>query len=395
MTARQLEVTQVALERVGELTTLSGDAAGTRIFWAMPHRESIALRGEPFVAALLASAMRTGRDLVLPANAPVEQEFLDSMAALQVIFARWFKGLTPVSIRARVEPRHGSHGRMVGYSGGVDSSYTVMNVGKGADGTVLFDGIEYNQPNPQLMSTVGETLQRVMAARGTPLTVVQTNVKAAGRATGGYWSEFIGGALASIPHALGLAEYTVAGSNSWENLRPYGTHPVTDPMWGSASLAIHHHGAESLRIEKLAALADAPDLLSVLRVCFQGADYNCGTCHKCLQTSAALRALRMHSPAMPPLDDPRLLRRLIVEHDGDLVDWIEILSPELQNNDPPLAHELGRMITRYRRRQVAKEADDVFWQGGVRRLLQRLGLLEEKRPPSSAVTDHDDAPDAR
>ncbi|MEO5800120.1 MAG: hypothetical protein ABIZ70_16100 [Gemmatimonadales bacterium] len=381
MSRGQLVVSDVTLVTAADRVTLSGDVGAGRVFWAMPVRPSIALRGEPFVAALLVSAMRSGRDLVLPANAPVDAEFLAAIAEIQVIFARWFAGLTRITVMApSIAPRVGASGRMVGYSGGVDSSYSVMRAADGADGTVLFDGIEYGEPNPALMSAVGATLAHTMAQRQVPLTTVQTNVKAVGRATGGYWSEFIGGALASIPHALGLADYTVAGSNSWENLRPYGTHPYTDPLWGSSSLRIHHHGAEALRIEKIAALAQAPDLLAVLRVCFQGEDYNCGVCHKCLQTSAALRALRLVSPAMPPLDDPKLLRRLVVEHEGDLVDWVEILTPGLEARDPALAHELGRLIRRYRVRTVMKQLDQVLLAGGGRNTLRRLGVLGRGKP---------------
>ena len=388
MTRERLEVSDVRLETDAVTATLSGQVGGERLFWSMPPRSSLASRGEPFVAALLVSAMRRGRDLILPEAAPTDAEFLERVAELQVIFARWFPGLQRIKIHApAVSPRNGVAGRLAGYSGGVDSSYTVMRLADSLDGAVFFDGIEYRNPNPELMSQVGATLSSTMAARGLPLTTVKTNVKAIGRATGGRWSEFISGALASIPHALGVAEYTIAGSNSWENLRPYGSHPVTDPLWSSGSTRIHHHGAGALRIEKIAALGAAPDLLAVLRVCFQGENYNCGVCHKCLQTAAALRALNLTSPAMPPLTDPTLLRRLVVEHEGDLVDWDEILNPELQSRDPVLARELGRMIRRYRMRRLLKQADTVLCSGGVRRLLHRVGVLRPHKSHTPEVSD--------
>jgi len=375
VTGAFLEVRDVGVCTESAGATLSGEVSGERLFWCMPPRATIALRGEPFVAALLVSAMRSRRDLVLPINAPVDAEFLANIATLQVIFARWFPDLQRVEVHApTIAPRRPVSERLAGFSGGVDSSHTVMSLADTLDGTVLFDGIEYRNPNSSLMSKVGETLGRAMAARGLPLTTVQTNVKSIGLLTGGRWSEFIGGALASIPHALGVAEYIIAGSNSWENLRPYGTHPFTDPLWSSNSTRIRHHGAEALRIEKLAALGSAPDLLGVLRVCFQGEDYNCGVCHKCLQTAAALRALGMTSPAMPPLTDPKLLRGMVVEHNGDLVDWIEIVTPELKSRDPALARELGRMIRRYRLRQLVKEFDEVAFSGGVRKILRHRDL---------------------
>jgi hypothetical protein len=201
---------------------------------------------------------------------------------------------------------------------------------------------------------------------------VQTNAKAIGKRLGGRWSQFIGGTLASLPHAMGAASYQIAGSNSWENARPYGTHPFTDPLWSSAQVTVLHHGADARRIDKLRALgAAAPDLLAVIRVCFQGSDYNCGTCQKCVQTSAAMRALGLTSAAMPPLIDPKLLRTLMVEHDGDLVDWAEILTPALREHDPALHRELARLIQRYRVRRLTRSADDVLFGGRFRRLLGR------------------------
>jgi hypothetical protein len=97
----------------------------------------------------------------------------------------------------------------------------------------------------------------------------------------------------------------------------------------------------------------------------------------------------MESSAMPPLDNPRLLRTLIVEHDGDLVDWVEILTPDLGRRDPALATELRRMIDRYRLRQVVKEADEVLFHGRCRRLLQRLGVLRHGKASLARVANPD------
>ncbi len=369
MTTAPLRISAPTLERTGDRLTLSGEVEGSRLFWTMPPRDAITLRGEPFVVALLVSAMRSRRDLILPDTLPLDPGFAAGLAEQQEIFARWFPELRAVRIEAARAERHGPTGRYTGYSAGVDSSYTVMQLQSALDGVVLVDGIEYGIPNPALMSGVDEALRRTMAARGLPLVTVQTNAKWIGKATGGKWSHFIGGSLASVPHALGVTSYAIAGSNSWENLRPYGTHPLTDPRWSSAATAISHHGAGALRIEKLAMLAAAPDLLAVLRVCFQGTEYNCGTCHKCLQTSAAMRATGLTSPAMPALVDPRLLRTIAVEHDGDLVDWEEILPVARARGDGHLVRELSRLVNRFHWRQATRRLDELATGGLMRRLL--------------------------
>jgi hypothetical protein len=371
MNSAPLLVTDPRLDREAERITLSARIDEHRLFWTMPDRASIALRGEPFVCALLVSAMRTGRSLVLPEQLSLDPAFHASLEELQVIFARWFAGLRPVTVEAALSARHGATGRFTGYSGGVDSSYTVLRLLDRLDGVVLVDGIEYQEANVPLMREVDDTLAATMAARGLPLLTVQTNAKWIGKATGGKWSQFIGGSLASAPHALGVAEYSIASSNAWEKLRPYGSHPITDPRWSSASTSILHHGCEALRVEKISALRSAPDLLAAIRVCFQGTAYNCGTCHKCLQTAAGLRAVGLESPALPVLRDPTRLRSIEVEHDGDLIDWEELLTPAVHASDPALAGELSRLLRRYHLRQAARRLDEVATGGWLRRLVTR------------------------
>jgi hypothetical protein len=108
-----------------------------------------------------------------------------------------------------------------------------------------------------------------------------------------------------------------------------------------------------------------------LRVCFQGTEYNCGRCQKCLMTSAALRALGLRSRALPALDDPTLLRQVYIEHEGDLVDWEEILVPGLEVRDPALHRELLRAIRRFRWRVLLRSADTLVTGGRIRSLLRR------------------------
>lgn len=363
-----LQVEHVELTRHGSRVTLQGDVGGEQLYWNMPDQPAVSVRGEPFIAALLVSAMTTGRDLRLPRDVPVDQAFLRSIDALQTTFEGWFTGLRRVTVDASgTDAARATSGRYAGYSGGVDSSYTVMRIGSVLDGAVLVDGIDYAEPQERLMAEVVERLRGTMEKRGLPLIRVATNTKLVGRRLGGHWHQFIGGSLASVPHAIGAAEYWIAGSNSWENLRPYGTHPFADPLWSSSTVRIHHHGAEARRIDKLRALVDASQLLDSLRVCFQGKEYNCGVCHKCLQTAAALRAIAVNAAPIPTLQDPRLLRRMEVEHDGDLVDWEEILSADLETRDLPLARELNRLIRRYRWRQAARAINTVVFGGRVRR----------------------------
>jgi hypothetical protein len=358
---------------------LEARIGGEPLFWELPELASFEPRGEPFVCALLPAAMRAGTGITLPSDLPLDPTFLTHIERLQAVFARWFPDLRTVPIRATVATRTVRSGlSATGYSGGIDSSFSLDVLGKQLDAALLIDGIEYRQDAPELFDRITSTLDAAVERRGLRLIRVRTNVKAFGRTHGAKWSEALGGAIASSVHAAGFAQYHVAASNSWENLRPYGSHPLTDPLWSSATIRIDHHGAELRRIDKIRYLGSVPDLLALIRVCFQGNDYNCGRCQKCVMTMAGFRALGLTSPALPHLSDPTVLRQVVVEHDGDLVDWEELIVPGLERRDPVLHRELSRLVRHYRWRRLAKSFDELATGGRFRGLIgrgKRLAVL--------------------
>lgn len=364
-------VEHVTIEQGDGDARLAGRIGGHPLFWQVSGSGAFEPRGEPFVAALLPAAMRAGTPIELPPELPVDPEFLANMDRLQSIFSRWFADLTPVAIHARHAPRQvPTAERATGYSGGVDSSYTLDALGGELDAALLIDGIEYPTRDEQLATRVTNELGAALRGRAIRLVQVLTNVKAAQRALGGRWAESLGGAIASAVHVAGFSTYQIAASNSWENLRPYGSHPLTDPLWSSADVRIGHHGAELRRIEKIRYLGHVPDLLEHVRVCFQGNAYNCGVCQKCLQTAAGFRALDLRSRVLPHLDNPRLLRKATVEHAGDLVDWQEILLPDLERRDPELHRELVALMRRYHWRKLIRDADRLMTGGRFRSMLR-------------------------
>lgn len=372
MTGSPIVVRDVRLDSGPDEVRLSGDIEGNRLFWTMPPREEVVLRGEPFVAGLLVSAMRAHRPIELPANAPVDAGFIAHLDLLQEIFARFFTGLRPVEVRIpTVAPRERVSGKMVGYSGGIDSSYSLLKLANRLDGAVLLDGIEYRDAEPRLMLQVDDELRTAAAGRGLPLVVIGTNAKFIGKAVGGHWHEFLGGALTSSAHALGLEEYWIASSDSWEILRPYGSHPITDPLWGSSRTTIFHHGCDARRIDKTRVLGAHPDLFDVVRVCFQGGAYNCGKCDKCLRTAVQYRVLGLTSRLMPPLTDAKALRKADLPGFHELVDWTDVLGEPEAANDPDLVREIERLTRRHHRHRLLREFDEYLLGGALRRLSGR------------------------
>jgi hypothetical protein len=370
-----VRVTEPRIESDAQGVELSAALGGTRVRWMLPPGSALEPRGEAFAIAALMPAMRLGTPLILPAGWPVDPVLLDNLVALQAIWQRWFPGLRAVPIEAERAPRAMPVARrMTGFSGGVDSSYTVAALAPQLDTLVFIDGIDAKRRDAGIVTDVVAGHRTLARTLGLDLWVVRTDVKAFSNQQRLSWLIYHGAGLAATAHALSAASYAIAGSNSWENLHPMGTHPLTDPLFSSATTTVTHHGADQRRIDKVRALGNTPALLDRLRVCLEGTDYNCGRCGKCLQTAAELRVARLAAAALPALEQPRMLRQTSVTSDGDLVDWAELLDDTLEQRDPALARELRRLIGRYRRRRLVREAEALVLGGRGKRLLRRLGL---------------------
>jgi hypothetical protein len=82
---------------------------------------------------------------------------------------------------------------------------------------------------------------------------------------------------------------------------PEGTHPAIDPLLGSARFRIRHHGADTPRLAKLAAVATWPEAFNALQVCWiHSLATNCGRCVRCLTLATACAALGLPLPRSLP-----------------------------------------------------------------------------------------------
>ena len=103
-----------------------------------------------------------------------------------------------------------------------------------------------------------------------------------------------GCALAAISHALdGLVSTILVPSGAgYGDLRPWASHPITDPLLSSSSLRVVHDGATAHRVDKITLVAESATALRELRVCFRDEyDGNCGQCPKCVRTMLTLELL--------------------------------------------------------------------------------------------------------
>ncbi|HEX4935978.1 MAG TPA: hypothetical protein VFV33_22515, partial [Gemmatimonadaceae bacterium] len=188
------------------------------------------------------------------------------------------------------------------FSGGVDSFFTALRhaAHEGTPTTVaiedliLVHGFDIPLENTQAFARVEASLMQAASSLGKRLVTVATNLRQT-RFADTDWSRLShGAALAAVAHALGGRYGTVliGSSAGYRDLRFWGSHPLTDPMFTSSTTRIIHDGPAFMRVEKTAYVARSPVAMQHLRVCWQSDDGgNCGACNTCYRTMLALEAL--------------------------------------------------------------------------------------------------------
>lgn len=255
--------------------------------------------GDALACAVLLSAMAAGGGAVeIPA--PVSAVLLERLPRLAEVFLAWMgPDHDRVALLADVAPARARPAPAASFfSGGVDSFHTVLRHQADLDELIFVRGFDMAAGGP--LSEEATTHARTVAAElGLGLIEVDTNLR---ELTDGLvdWDFAHGALLAAIAHTLGRAgRVLVPGTLDERQTAPWGSHPVTDPWWGSEAIDLVPDGTDATRLDKIAAIAEHDVALRHLRVCYENAGgrwhtrppdgpFNCGRCGKCLKTILGL-----------------------------------------------------------------------------------------------------------
>jgi hypothetical protein len=262
------------------------------------------------VPLFLLTAMQRGEDLTI--SNPVSVRLLDALPRIQEIVDTWWPPYERVAVRA--EPRGDTPARAEGvacfFTGGVDSFYTALDRLDDIDFLVYVHGFDVRLSETSLRDRVADGVRGAAEALGKPLIEVESDLRDVLEPN---WMCQHGSALAAVGHLLDVGTVLIPASHTWDDLRPWGSHAVLDPLWSGDRTRFVYHGADTNRPQKTMAIAHHPGVLRHLRVCFDnpGGTYNCGTCEKCIRTSVALHLAGTleQCETLPPLSH-KAVRRL-------------------------------------------------------------------------------------
>ena len=192
------------------------------------------------------------------------------------------------------------------FSGGLDATCTAIRHARGLVGwrtealgaLLLVHGFDIPLDRAADFDDARERARRAANALGLELRSVATNVRDLGQD----WEQVHGLALAATLqlHSPEFGVGLIGSGASYRHIHlPWGSNPITDPLMSSGTMRICHDGAELTRVAKARVVAREPELVGLLRVCWQGEQLsrNCGRCEKCVRTYWALRIVGVRHPA--------------------------------------------------------------------------------------------------
>ncbi len=253
---------------------------------------------EPWLVLALLPAMRCGIDLKVVE--PVSAQLLKNITIIQEIFNQWDPKYQKIKIEATpaepvLAPGMAAHSRRLTasfFSGGVDSFYTLYKHFDEIETLIFHENPFLNQTDKAIITGRAREAARQIDK---PLIELVPDVRIF---TDQFmeWDLIHGAVLASSALLLTpqLSKAYIGSSHTYDDLVPWGTHPILDRLWSTPELELVHDGVEA-RFQKIEYISQFQVALNNLQVCWEsitlGNGNNCGKCEKCLHTMVSLRII--------------------------------------------------------------------------------------------------------
>lgn len=364
-------ISDICIDEIGEQLEVSAWMGDFRLWYRLPADCSYVLSADPFVAAAFFPAAKTGENIVVDSSVDSSPKLSAGMSTLQEIFCTWRKDLSSFSVESRATlPKSRSVRVGAFFSGGVDSVYTLSLHQSEITDLFFINGFDFEM-SPEEFSNSLRRVRRIAGIYGKTVTPIETNFYSFNKlkGTGRIWSH--GSCLASVALLLGCSRCYIPNSYPYTDLRPWGTHALTDHLWSNEITDIIHDSGACGRAEKIQAIARHPEALEDMVVCWNEPDRNCGRCGKCLRTMVTLSLLNIRTESFPNLLSFREVARLDPPEHEEVYTRDNI---ELAKNlgADAMQRALEASLKRASRKALIKDIDNFVAQGAVLRLLRSL-----------------------
>jgi hypothetical protein len=274
------------------------------------HKDRLALNPDAFLLAAFIPAIKN-REKRIKIEGAICAELALGIKRVEAFIRHWYypdlpHRLSIESQTATIPMWSCGEGRSKGFffSGGIDSLATLLRNREifkpehrnHIDCGITVFGLEMDQL--EQLGPVEQRLERIAQGAGLQRVTLRTNVRVLDDNWQFWEYQWQGSVLASIAHVLArsLDCVFVASTIDYKYLKPYGSHPLIDPLLSSSYMRIVHDGLTMNRLEKVKLVSQYAYAINNLRCCNQSQHYdgdyvNCGKCEKCLRTMMALHVL--------------------------------------------------------------------------------------------------------
>jgi hypothetical protein len=267
-------------------------SAPPQILWFRSNGLSLARRGDALLCLGLSPSLELAAPLAL--SSPISHGTKTNEPKLRTLLRNWYPGLadppliSPPPVAANTL---GKRKTALFYSAGVDSSHSLATSHSEIDYLITLIGADVPVEDRARAERLCQSAREVAETFHKESIIIETNVRKVFERWIG-WSEYHGAVLAAVGHMLSdhIDHVMIASSAdeaSW--LRPWGSHPDLDPLYGNESLRIEHHQLVP-RFTKVLGIIHESILMRNLRVCDYDDD-NCGKCPDCSFMRYALTVL--------------------------------------------------------------------------------------------------------
>ncbi len=355
------------------------------------YSEELFYSPHAFLVGCLIPAMFAGEQRIA-VEGKVCPELLDGLKTVQAIMSHWYgpdAGELQIEADPSYMPRVGRRETTGSFlSGGLDSLALLrMNAllyppehPRAIQDCLIVHGFDMGHEDPR---NEGELFQRAVQAvspiaseAGVRLIPIVTNVRTLHSSVDFWMEKFSAAALASVAHAFSqrLTSVLIASSDQIGYFRPYATHPLLDPQYGSSELQIRHEGIRFSRLDKMRVVAAWPTALDNLRVCTRNdpAFLNCGTCEKCIRTMVMLMAIgKLGETVAFPASDLSAELLSTIYTDDPFVDkcYRETVPLLAQQGRHDLVAIIEQKSAEFQRRQKWEREED--WKGAIKKFDRR------------------------
>jgi hypothetical protein len=189
----------------------------------------------------------------------------------------------------RAQAVTGAKGAALFFSGGVDSFYSLLKRDDEITHLVYVHGFDTLLSSAAIRAHYAQSLRQAANEAGKQFFEIETNMRVVLDPIERWGHQRATSAQVAIVQALApqFATSYVAENYPYNGEMPLDSLPYVRAADGVSTV---FDGLDTMRIDKIAFLAQSPLAMKWLRVCWQnlGLAFNCGRCEKCLRTMIAL-----------------------------------------------------------------------------------------------------------